>query len=424
MSNDYTKIALQLQKHGTVQGIMKFVNEESLKEQHKKQEKKKATGIDGVDKIEYEEKLEENIKNLIERMKRFSYRPKAVRRVYIPKIGSDKMRPLGIPSYEDKLVQGNMAEILNEIYKSIFLDNSYGFRPNRDCHMAIAELNKIIMTKRINYVVDADIKGFFDNVSHEWMIKFLEHVIQDKTFIRYIERFLKAGIMEDMKRYESDKGTPQGGLISPILANIYLHYVLDLWFKAEIQNKYSGESYMIRYCDDFVSCFEKEEEAKRYYEELKTRLKKFGLEIEETKSKIVKFGKTEGRNKQNEFDFLGFTHKNGITKSGKYKLVHITSKKKLKDKKKKAKQWLAENIQLPIGELIKKINVKLQGHYRYYGITDNYRKLKAYMWYIRGELYRQLRKRSQRDRTTWTKFNTILKYNPIARPRIYHKLSV
>ena len=250
-------------------------------------------------------------------------------------------------------------------------------------------------------------------------------MIQDKTFIRYIVRFLKAGIMEDMKKHESDKGTPQGGLISPILANIYLHYVIDLWFRAEIQNKYKGEAYMIRYCDDFVSCFETEVEAKRYYEALKERLAKFGLEIEETKSKIIKFGKTQGRNKQDEFDFLGFTHKNGITaKSGKYKLIHITSKKKLKDKKEKAKKWLAENIQLPIGELIRKLNIKLQGHYRYYGITDNYRKLEEFMKYIKMELYRQLRRRSQKDKTTWAKLDTILKYNPIARPKIYHKLSV
>ena len=161
MANDYTKIALQLQKHGTVQGIMKFVNEESLKAQHEKQDKKKSVGIDGVDKIKYEENLERNIKELMERMKRFSYRPQAVRRTYIPKVGSDKLRPLGIPAYEDKLVQGSMAEILNEIYEPIFLDNSYGFRPNRGCHMAIEELDRIIMNKRVNYVVDADIKRVF-----------------------------------------------------------------------------------------------------------------------------------------------------------------------------------------------------------------------------------------------------------------------
>ena len=237
MANDYTKIALQLQKYGAVQGLMKYINKESLKEQHKKQIKGKATGIDGITKEEYEGNLDENIENLLERMKRFGYRPQSVRRVYIPKPGSEKKRPLGIPAYEDKLVQGVMAEILTQIYEPIFLNTSYGFRPGKSCHDAIDRLDKIIMRQKIEWVVDADIKSFFENVDHKWLVKFLEETIQDKVFIRYIVRFLKAGVMEDMKRYETDKGTPQGGLISPILANVYLHYVLDLWFKEIIQKR-------------------------------------------------------------------------------------------------------------------------------------------------------------------------------------------
>ena len=418
MANDYTKIALQLQRHKSVQGIMKYVNKESLMEQHRKQDKKKATGIDKVTKEQYGEELNENIEKLLGRMKQFGYKPQAVRRTYIPKTGSKDLRPLGIPAYEDKLVQGVMAEILNEIYEPIFLDNSYGFRPKRDCHMAIKELNNIIKTKRINYVVDADIKGFFENVDHEWMTKFLEHIIQDKTFIRYIVRFLKAGIMEELKKYESDKGTPQGGLISPILSNIYLHYVLDLWFEKEIKANCKGEAYMIRYADDFVSCFEKEEEAKEYYDKLKERLAKFKLEVAEDKSKIIKFGKSNG-NSKDKFDFLGFTHQNGINRKGYYKLVYLTSNKKLTAKKQAVKQWLKENIQLPPHELIKKLNVKLTGHYRYYGITHNSKRMYNFRNYIILELFKGLRRRSQKHKMTVERYKKILKYNPIATPRIY-----
>lgn len=298
MVNDYTRIAKQQEKYGTVQGLMSYINQESLKEQHRKQERRKAVGIDGVTKEEYGKNLEENTKELIERMKKFSYRPQSVRRVYIPKPGSDKRRPLGIPAYEDKLVQGVMAEILNQIYEKIFLDMSYGFRPNRSCHGAIEKLDKIIMNGKIEWIVDADIRGCFENIDHKWLVKFLEEIIEDKVFIRYIVRFLKSGIMEDMKRYETDRGTPQGGLISPILANVYLHYVLDLWFKNVIQKNCKGKAYMVRYADDFVSCFEKEEEAREYYEELKKRLAKFRIRTSRRKeqdNKIWKEGKRQQR---------------------------------------------------------------------------------------------------------------------------------
>nr|MBQ4172690.1 reverse transcriptase [Ruminococcus sp.] len=203
---------------------MHYVNKDTLKEEHRRQKYGKATGIDKVSKEEYALNLEENLENLLVRMKRFSYKPQAVRRTYIPKAGSDKMRPLGIPAYEDRLVQGVMRKVFDQIYEWRFYDFAYGFRKRRDCHQAIREINQTVMTKKVNFVVDADIKGFFDNVDHRWLMKFLEHDIQDKNFLRYIVRFLKSGIMEDLKYYESDKGTPQGGLISPVLANVYLHY--------------------------------------------------------------------------------------------------------------------------------------------------------------------------------------------------------
>ena len=228
--------------------LIHLVNKETIKEQHRKQPKEKASGIDRITKEEYDKDLDKNIENLIKRMKKFSYKPLPVRRTYIPKLNG-KLRPLGIPSYEDKLVQGVMANILNEIYEGKFLDCSYGFRPNRNCHQAIRAINQHIMINKVNYILDADIKGFFDNVNHEWLMKFQEHDIGDKNFLRYINRFLISGYMENMKYYETDKGTPQGGLISPILANVYLHYVLDLWFEKYVKPRLKGEAYLVRYAD-------------------------------------------------------------------------------------------------------------------------------------------------------------------------------
>jgi group II intron reverse transcriptase/maturase len=421
VSNESTKIALQLKEHKNVQGLMQYINKESLLQQHIKQDKNKATGIDKVTKIKYGKEIQSNLDSLVKRMKKFEYRPQPVRRTYIPKIGSDKLRPLGIPAYEDKLVQGVMADLLNDVYEKIFCKTSYGFRPDRDCHMAIKELDNIIMRKKVNSIADADIKGFFDNVDHEWLIKFLEHEIKDKNFIRYIRRFLSSGIMDKGQFYESDKGTPQGGLISPILANIYLHYVLDLWFELDIKVRYKKEAYIVRYADDFVCCFEDEEEAKQFYVELKERLAKFNLELAEDKTKIIKFGKNANGTNES-FDFLGFTHKDSIGRAGYYKVLHLTSQKKLTAKKQIAKQWIKDNIRLPVEEIIKRLNVKLVGHYRYYGITDNFSRLTSYKNYIMWELYKRLKRRSQKDKTTLNKFYKILEYNPIAMPKIYFSL--
>ena len=420
MANDFSKIAIQLEKHKTVQGIMKYVNKEAIIEQHKKQEKNKATGIDNISKMDYEENLKKNTAELIDRMKSMSYKPQEVKRVYIPKTGSNELRPLGIPAYEDRLVQGAMADVLNEVYEHIFLDCSFGFREGKDCHQAIKKLDEIIMKKNINYVVDADIKGFFNNVNHEWLIKFLELTIQDPKFIQYIVRFLKSGIMENMQHYESDRGTPQGGLISPILANVYLHYVLDLWFEIYIKIKCKGGAYLIRYADDFVCCFEKEEDARMFYAELKDRLKKFDLELAEDKSRIIPFG---NNNSKEKFDFLGFTHVNGVNRKGNYKLIHHTSGKKSKAKKQAVKLWLKESVRIyKIPYLIKKLNIKLQGTFRYYGVSDNYDWMMEFRKYVIYQLHEQICRRSQKGKISWEKFYKILEFNPIVMPKIHHSM--
>lgn len=342
MGNERKDIRTLAKKYDKLQTLMCYVNKETLLEQHKKQMKGKASGIDGVTKEQYNENVEENIEKLLINMKKFSYKPQAVRRTYIPKVGSEKLRPLGIPAYEDRLVQGCMANVLNEIYETKFLECSYGFRPSRNCHQAIKEINQTIMTKKVNYILDADIKSFFDNVDHKWLMEFLRHDIEDKNFLRYIKRFLRSGIIEDLKYYESDKGTPQGGIISPVLANVYLHYVLDLWFEKGIKPKLKGEAYLVRYCDDFIIMFQYENEAQVVYEQLKARLKKFKLELAEDKTRILPFGRFKGN--KGSFDFLGFAHYNSKTRTGKYRIQHKISKKKKKAKKQAIKQWLRDNM--------------------------------------------------------------------------------
>ena len=310
-------IRYQVMKGYKPTSLIHLVNKETLKEQHRKQICGKASGIDKVTKEEYEVNLDENLDNLIVRMKKFNYKPLPVRRTYIPK-ENGKVRPLGIPAYEDKLVQGAIADILNQIYECKFLDCSYGFRENKNCHGAIREINQTIMTKKVNYILDADIKGFFDNVDHKWLMKFLENDIGDKNLLRYINRFLISGYIEDFKYYETDKGTPQGGLISPILANVYLHYILDLWIMEAVKPKLKGEIYLVRYADDFIIMFQYENEAKLVYQELIKRLAKFGLELEGSKTRIIPFGRYKGDSET--FDFLGFMHYNGKTRNGKYYL--------------------------------------------------------------------------------------------------------
>ena len=304
MKQDLMPIRSQSEKHERLFSLINRVDVASLMMAHDKRVLGKAADVDRVTKEEYGANLIPNLKGLIERMKAFKYIPQPVRRVYIPK-GNGKLRPLGIPAYEDKLVQSVMADILSDVYEPRFLDCSYGFRPGRSAHDAIRFINQQVMFGNFKWVVEADIKGFFDNVDHKILMLFLKHDIGDPNFLRYITRFLKAGVMEGTELTDSDKGTPQGGLISPVLANVYLHYALDLWAEKCVKKQASGSVEYVRYADDFLFLAESEQDARRILISGIERLGKFGLEVAADKTRIVPFDRRRGT--KETFDFLGFT---------------------------------------------------------------------------------------------------------------------
>lgn len=402
-----------------------LINEEALVESHMAMVKGKATGVDGVTKEMYERNLESNVTGLVERLKQKSYKPQPARRTYIPKDGKS-MRPLGIPAYEDKLVQHALKRILEAIYEQDFLDFSYGFRPGRGMHDALRKLTRIIEWGKINYIVDADIKGFFNHVDHEWMMKFLDLRIGDPNIQRLVRRMLKAGIEEDRNFEPTEEGTPQGSVVSPVLANIYLHYALDLWFEIVVKRQCKGQAEIVRFADDFVCCFQHKDDAERFYKALVQRLAKFNLSVAEEKTKIIEFGryaeenrKKRGMGKPDTFDFLGFTHYCSKSQKGKFRVKRKTSAKKFRQKAKAMKAWIRANRHLDQETFIKTIRAKLRGHYRYYGITDNARKIKSFYLITRNLIFKWLNRRSQRRSMTWDKFAEVVKFFNLPQPRIY-----
>jgi len=402
-----------------------LLNEQSLTQCHQELPNKKATGVNGTTKEQYSENMEENIRDLVCRLKSKSYRPVPVRRMYIPKLNSNKKRPLGIPEHEDKIVQKGITKILNTIYENDFLDCSFGFRPNRNCHDALKILNQYIEKRAVSYIVDVDIKGFFDNVDHKWVLEFLKLRIADPNLLRIISRFLKGGYMEEGKKHKTDNGTPQGGVISPILANVYLHYVLDLWFEKVVRKQCKGQAYIVRYADDFVCCFQHKSEAQQFFHSLKLRLKKFKLEIAEDKTKIIPFGrfaennaKREGNSKPATFDFLGFTHYCGKSKQGKFRVKRKSSRKKVQGKLRETKEWLKTNRNKDIHTIMDRFRRSLIGYYNYYCITDNTQTVNNFKEKIEYLLFKWLNRRSQRKSFTWDKFRHFLNKYPLPSPRI------
>ena len=409
--------------------LIHHVNEANLAECYRELKANKACGIDGETVEAYGKNLQERLNQLVESMKSKQYRPKPVKRVYIPKAGKNEKRGLGIPSVEDKLVQIMLKKILEQIYEAEFLDVSYGFRPKLSCHDAVKALHKAVMTKPINYIVEVDIKGFFDNVNHYWLQRCLEEKIVDRNLLWLVRRFLKAGVVEDGKQLATELGTPQGGVISPLLANIYLHYVLDLWFKKEIKSQAKGRMELIRYCDDFVVCCESEKDAKNFLELLHTRLEKFGLQVSENKTKVLKFGRQvwkqaqRSKEKVETFTFLGFTHYCGKSRQGYFVIGHKTSKENLSRKIKETKEWLKKiRNKLRLKDWWPVLKSKLIGHYNYFGVSGNYRCLTKFYQSVFWMLFKWINRRSHKKSMNVEQYQNYLQWNPLPTPRICHAM--
>jgi group II intron reverse transcriptase/maturase len=416
-------------KNKKFNSLVHLINEESLVQCYKELKKDKACGVDGVSVEEYGQKLEENLKGLIDRMKAKSYQPQPVRRVYIPKAGKDEKRPLGIPAVEDKLVQIMVKKILEAIYEEDFLESSYGYRPGLSTHKAIDRLDKVVMTKPIKVIVEVDIKKFFDEVKHYWLNRGVEERVNDPNFLLLIRKFLKAGIMEEGRYMPSHEGTPQGGVISPVLANIYLHYAIDQWFEVKVKAKSKGYAELIRYADDVVAAFEERQDAEVFMKELEERLNKFGLRVNKEKTRMVEFGRKDwedsktGHKKAGTFDFLGFTHYGTASRRGKYMMGHKTAKNKLAMSIKLTKEWLKKVRNLcRMKEWWPTLKAKLRGHYNYYGISGNMRCLRQVYKRVIRMVYKWINRRSQKKSMTMRRYREYLRMNPLPMPKIYHNM--
>lgn len=405
--------------------IAHMIDTELLRECHAKMDGDKAVGIDGTTKEDYDRNLEENLVELVRRLKNKSYRPQPARRVEIPK-GNGKTRPLSIYCYEDKLVQEALRQVLEAVFEPMFYDEMMGFRPGRSCHMALKKLNSMIEKNYTNYILDADIKGFFDHLDHGMIVKFVESRIKDPNIIRLVRRMLKAGVIKDYIFEESEEGSGQGSVCSPVIANIYMHYVLVWWFKERIQPLLRGYSGLVVYADDFVVCFQYKDDAEKFYGLLKRRMSNFGLSLEEEKSRLIEFGRYASDNcakrgtKPQTFDFLGFTHYCSKSRDGRFRVKRKTSKKKFSKKLKEVHRKIGEMRLMKTKDIIKKINEILTGYYHYYGITDNLPRLKAFEYEVMKSLFYWLNRRSQKRSYTWASFwNMVNVTHPVVRPKVY-----
>jgi len=417
-----TKLQAIAEKAGNQPGyrfrnLYGMLNEEMLKDSWQYIRKDAAYGVDRVSAEEYKQNLDENIHQLVENLKKKRYRAKLVRRQYIPK-ANGKLRPLGIPATEDKLLQLAVKRILEAIYEQDFLESSYGYRPNIGALDAVEKLSNELQFGKYNYVLEADIKGFFDNINHEWLLKMLAERIDDKALLRLIEKWLKAGVLDtDGKVIHPGTGTPQGGIISPILANVYLHYVLDVWFEKVVKRHGTGKACIIRFADDYVCAFQNQSDAQRVYEVMGKRLGKFGLELSMEKTRVVSFSPNENPGK-NSFDFLGFEFRWGKDLKGKAHVKRRTARKKLRNSIKRFNEWCKENRHLRLPELFSRLNAKLRGHYNYFGVIGNYLSLEQFYYHVQKTLFKYLNRRGQRRSYNWEGFNQLIVQFQLAKPHI------
>ncbi|MBV8846223.1 MAG: group II intron reverse transcriptase/maturase [Bryobacterales bacterium] len=375
-----------------------------------------AAGVDGETWRHYGERLEENLRDLADRVKRGAYRAKPVRRVYIPK-ADRRQRPLGVTTLEDKLLQRATVEVLNAIYETDFLGFSYGFRPRRSPHDALDALFAGIMTKKVDWVLDLDIRGFFDSISHDWLVKFIEHRIADRRVVRLIQKWLNAGVLEDGKRIQVEEGTPQGGSASPLLANVYLHYVFDLWVRVWRQKQAQGDMIVVRFADDIVLGFQYKSDAERFREELVQRMRKFQLELHPEKTRLVEFGRfavrdhqQRGEGKPETFAFLGFTHICGkARKSGQFTVLRRTIRTRLQGKLGEVKTELRRRLHQPIPAVGRWLGTVVTGHMRYYGVLMNMPALFRFRSQVGWLWHRALSRRSQTGRVRWDRMQRLIR---------------
>ena len=396
-----------------------------LKEAYYGLKRQAVPGVDGETWQHYGQNLEGNLKDLSERLKRGAYRAKPAQRAYIPK-ADGKERPIGIPTLEDKIVQRATVEVLNAIYEKDFLGFSYGFRPGRSPHLALDALAVGIMRRKVSWVLDADIRSFFDTLSHEWLVKFIEHRIADRRVVRLIQKWLNAGVLEEGKRIRREEGTVQGGSVSPLLSNIYLHYVFDLWVHWWRSHRANGEVIVVRFADDWVAGFQYQSEAQKFLRELKERFARFGLELHSEKTRLIEFGRfaaqsrlARGEGKPETFDFLGFTHICGRKRNGKFTVLRKTVRKRWQSKLKEVSQELRTRMHRPVPEQGAYLKSVLLGHMRYYGVPMNGRSLNAFRYALYRVWWKVLRRRSQKHSLTWKRMERlIVAWFPSV--RIYH----
>jgi group II intron reverse transcriptase/maturase len=394
-----------------------MLNETNLHDCWKDVNKKAVPGVDKLTARDYEKNLTDNISNLVERLKRKSYRANLVLRKWIPK-SKDKKRPLGLPVIEDKLLQTGGAKILDAIFDGDFFDYSFGYRRKHGPRQAALVLKEMIHHGRFRYLVEADIKSFFNNIDHDLLLKMLEQRINDKAFLRLITKWLKAGILEeDGKILHPIVGTPQGGVVSAILANIYLHYALDLWFEKVVRKHCQGMVYLCRFADDFVCLFEFKTDAERFYRTLPKRLAKFNLELSMEKTNIIAFSRFP-ESKGTSFEFLGFEYRWGTSRKGKKIVILRTSTKKFRQSLARFTEWIRENRSKRVRRLLKTINSKLRGHYNYYGVINNFESIDKYYRMVRRILFKWLNRRSQRKSFNWNQFDALLIRHNMEKPRI------
>ena len=388
--------------------------------------KEAAAGVDGETWRHYGESLEDNLRDLSERLKRGAYRAKPVRRVYIPK-ADGRQRPLGVTALEDKIAQRATVEVLNAIYETDFLGFSYGFRPGRSPHHALDALYTGLLTRKVNWVLDLDIRGFFDGISHEWLVRFVEHRIADRRVVRLIQKWLRAGVLEDGKHLRVEEGTPQGGSASPLLANSYLHYVFDLWVQAWRRKRAHGDVIVVRFADDIVLGFQVKSDAEQFWAELTERFRKFALELHPVKTRLLEFGpfavasrKRRGEGKPETFNFLGFTHICGKKRSnGMFTVVRQTIRKRLQAKLSEVKTELRRRLHHPVPEVGQWLRSVVSGHFRYYGVPMNAPALHIFRFQIGWLWHRALSRRSQNGRILWDRMRRLInRWLPAV--RVYH----